>query len=629
MLKSLKLDIITQQIQAFLRLMFHDLRQVRAILRPELRREMSFLRFLMLGVAILETLTIFVITLFGTSISAPQVIKGSSFFRLVFEAFPGFDHWCVDDRNFLFFMSLFMIFFIVIKNISSAACYWKSSSFSEKVSQEIGSEIMRRYLYSPYLWHLSNQSRATFQAMGWRSYLTTMVHSLLNMQSYTITTLFLFLGLMCVAPGLTLIVYLFTGGVGFLTYKLIRLSADRAGNNSATAYARENTAVSNAVQGIREILIYRQQPVFLGAFSDAARSGNNPRAYLNISSTIPSWVMEVCGFLIISATIVMLTHFWHMDMAQITKIVILLMLTSWRALPSLNKVVNLVVVVRGVRPLSLPCLEMVKALRAHNMELPPPPDPDFVFDREIRLENVSFRYPDSKDACLMNISLTIPKGELIGFIGSSGGGKSTMIAILSGLLEPTSGEIKVDGKRLSPGGRAAYCLKVGYVPQNPFFMAGSLAENIAFSEWGKPWDEQRVRSACQRAAIDFINPERGGLEMPLGEKAGNISGGQAQRVAIARALYVNPDIVIFDEATSSLDQANEKIIHETVMSLRKNTTCIIVSHRLTTIEACSHLFWIEQGSIIAEGAPSEILPFYVETMKNKGEPVTDIAQVQS
>ena len=89
------------------------------------------------------------------------------------------------------------------------------------------------------------------------------------------------------------------------------------------------------------------------------------------------------------------------------------------------------------------------------------------------------------------------------------------------------------------------------------------------------------------------------------------------------------DIVIFDEATSSLDQANEKIIHETVMSLRKNTTCIIVSHRLTTIEACSHLFWIEQGSIIAEGAPSEILPFYVETMKNKGEPVTDIAQVQS
>jgi ABC-type multidrug transport system fused ATPase/permease subunit len=423
-------------------------------------------------------------------------------------------------------------------------------------------------------------------------------------------------------------VYLFTGGVGFFTYKFIRLSADSAGNASASAYARENTAVSNAVQGIREILIYQQQPVFLDTVSDAAKSGNNPRAYLNISSTIPSWLMEVCGFIIISAAIAMLTRFWHMDMAQITKIVILLMLTSWRALPSLNKVVNLVVVIRGVRPLSLPCLEMIKTLRANAMELPSPPDPNFSFDRDIRLENVFFRYPVSSSDCLMNISLTIPKGELIGFIGSSGGGKSTMITILSGLLEPTSGVIQIDGKRLSPAGRSAYCLRVGYVPQNPFFMAGSLAENIAFSEWGKPCDEERVRSACKRAAIDFITPERGGLQMPLGDKASNISGGQAQRVAIARALYVNPDIVIFDEATSSLDQANEKIIHETVMSLRKSTTCIIVSHRLTTIEACSYLFWIEQGRIIAEGTPSEILPCYVETMKNKGEPLTDVGLVK-
>jgi ABC-type multidrug transport system fused ATPase/permease subunit len=167
------------------------------------------------------------------------------------------------------------------------------------------------------------------------------------------------------------------------------------------------------------------------------------------------------------------------------------------------------------------------------------------------------------------------------------------------------------------------------VPQNPYLLAGSLAENVAFSEWGKPYDEERVRRACRRAAIDFITPERGGILMPIGDKGVGLSGGQAQRVAIARAFYANPDIIIFDEATSSLDSANERIIHDTVLLLRKSTTSIVVAHRLTTIEVCDYLYWFDGGRVFAEGTPDEILPRYSEAMAKSRGQLVGMEQVQA
>ena len=615
MFKFNKLDIFSQQIQAFMRLMFYDLREICKVLPPGLNHKMFFLRTLMLSVATLEVVTIYVIAFFSASVGAPERVKNSFFIRPIFKVLPDLGLWCSDNRKFLFLMSLLIIFFITIKNILTAISYWKTARYSEDVSREVGAEIMRRFLYSPYRWHLSSHSGTTFQAMGLRSHLTTMITALLNVQSYVITTLFLFIGLTCAAPLLTLCVYLFMGGAGLLTYKLIRKGADHAGISSASALVRESTAVMNALRGIREVLIYRQQSVFLNAVSEAAEDGMKPRAYLAISSTIPSWVLEICGFSIIGFAIAMLISLGHADMTHITTVVVLLMLTAWRALPSLNKVVNLMVVIRGLRPYASLCLEVLKSLRANVMELPPPPDPNFVFIRDIRLESVGFCYPGGASDCLHHITLRIPKGALVGFIGPSGAGKSTITTILSGLLDPTSGSILVDGKRLTPSGHAAYCMRVGFVPQSPYLMAGTVAENVAFSQWGKPFDEYRVRLACQRAAVDFISPERGGILMPLGENGSGLSGGQAQRVAIARALYANPDVVIFDEATSSLDQANERIIQETFLSLRKSVTCIIVAHRLSTVEKCDYLFWLDQGKLFAEGPPGEILPRYSRSME--------------
>nr|WP_300882415.1 ATP-binding cassette domain-containing protein [uncultured Desulfovibrio sp.] len=208
------------------------------------------------------------------------------------------------------------------------------------------------------------------------------------------------------------------------------------------------------------------------------------------------------------------------------------------------------------------------------------------------------------------MTLTVKKGEKVALIGPSGSGKSTLAGILSGLLPPAGGSITVDGIPLTPERAAAFAMRIGYVAQMPFLFAGTLAENVAFSHWGEPWDETAVRAACRQAAIDFVDDRPEGLRQAIGENGSGLSGGQAQRVCIARALYPEPDVIIFDEATSALDQANENAIRHTIEHLSRNVTCILIAHRLSTVEQCDRIIWLEHGRIVMEGPPDTVLSHY-------------------
>ena len=155
--------------------------------------------------------------------------------------------------------------------------------------------------------------------------------------------------------------------------------------------------------------------------------------------------------------------------------------------------------------------------------------------------------------------------------------------------------------------RAGWMHAIGYVPQNPFLLNGSLAENIAFSAWGQDIDRQRVLACCNMAAIDFLDDLEEGIDTIIGERGTRLSGGQLQRVSIARALYNDPQLIIFDEATSALDGATERAIQQTIESLRGKITIVIIAHRLTTVERCDRLYVIDKGTIKYSGETNKIL----------------------
>ena len=160
---------------------------------------------------------------------------------------------------------------------------------------------------------------------------------------------------------------------------------------------------------------------------------------------------------------------------------------------------------------------------------------------------------------------------------------------------------------------------ISYVPQSPYLLDASLAENVGFSRWGEPIDEERVKSACRQAAIDFWDQLPQGLYTELGERGVRLSGGQAQRVAIARALYADPQILIFDEATSSLDSAAESVIQKTIEALHEDITVAIVAHRLSTVEQCDAVYCLEDGIIISEGKPAMVLAAYTKRLEAYAE----------
>ncbi len=211
------------------------------------------------------------------------------------------------------------------------------------------------------------------------------------------------------------------------------------------------------------------------------------------------------------------------------------------------------------------------------------------------------------------------KGSMVGIIGPSGAGKSTLVGILTGLLSPDSGCVSVDDVPLDAVRSAGWSVQIGYVPQTPFLLNASLADNVAFSRWGEAIDRDRVSACCRMAAIDFLDQLPEGLDTLLGERGTRLSGGQLQRVAIARALYSGPACIIFDEATSSLDGAAEAAIQRTINGLRDQMTLIVIAHRLSTVEMCDTVYWLEGGAVVDSGPAEVIVPAYRQALHARCE----------
>lgn len=580
------------------------------MLNRPLRLRSAGIFVLMVVQSLLELAFILMLTHMALALTNGDALRASPLYRAIYYFFPSLQPWTEDARHLLLLAGFVLIAVCAMKNIVNYLTARSIALLGEDISLFIGADIMERFLYRDYAWHLSSESASMFQRMLWRCNLGLMLTHLLTLYACILTLLVLFLSLVGQEPILTTLVVVITGTVGFVLYGGIRRNVDVNALSAASSAQDETRALMCATKGVREVLIYRQQPAFLNALTEAARRGRRPRTFMNIAPTLPTWVLEGTGFVVVVAAIVFLVFIQNANTTRVTAALSLLLLTAWRVLPYCNRVVSLQISIRSLRPMTDAVLELLEGLRNTAEAKPPSPAKDFSFDHEVALHNVCFRYAQAPEDSLENINITLRKGEKVGLIGPSGAGKSTLAGVLSGLLPPTSGHVTVDGCELTPARAAALAMQIGYVPQTPFLFAGTLAENIAFSQWGKPWDEARVREACAQAAIDFVDSHPAGLGQPIGENGVGLSGGQAQRVSIARAMYTRPSLLIFDEATSALDQANEHAIQQTLERLANNVTCVIIAHRLSTVAHCDTLIWLEKGRIVMKGSPRKILDAY-------------------
>lgn len=255
----------------------------------------------------------------------------------------------------------------------------------------------------------------------------------------------------------------------------------------------------------------------------------------------------------------------------------------------------------------LPSYEQVRALRerARACAQPSGGRPCPPLREAITLEHVWFGYP-AHEATLVDVSLRVPRGQVVALVGGSGAGKSTVIDVIMGFNEPDAGRVAIDGVPLGELDIQSYRGRIGYVPQESILFNASIAENLRWANDGAT--DAEIHDACRRAnASEFIERFPAGYETVVGDRGVRLSGGQCQRIALARAILRKPDLLILDEATSSLDSQSERLIQEAVESIAKDTTVVVVTHRLSTIVNADYIYVLDDGRVIEEGTYQSLL----------------------
>jgi ABC-type multidrug transport system fused ATPase/permease subunit len=228
------------------------------------------------------------------------------------------------------------------------------------------------------------------------------------------------------------------------------------------------------------------------------------------------------------------------------------------------------------------------------------------FQHELRVEDVSFRYPGAREDTLISVSLTIAHGCSTALVGGSGAGKTTLLDVILGLHDPLRGRVTVDGRDIA-GSKRGWQKDIAYVPQDVYLLDATLAENIAFDREACEIDPGRLQHAIERAQLEELVMELPlGTKTPIGEKGSRLSGGQRQRVGIARALYLEPELLVLDEATSALDNETEHRINETIRALHGSITVLVVAHRLSTVRHADQVVFMKSGRVQSIGTFDEL-----------------------
>jgi ATP-binding cassette subfamily B protein len=357
--------------------------------------------------------------------------------------------------------------------------------------------------------------------------------------------------------------------------------------------------------GIRDVLLDGTQAAHVAAYRRVDKPLRRATASNAFISASPRLWMETFGAACIAVLAFALTQ-RQTGLAGFLPTLGVLAMGAQRLLPALQQIYVGYAYFTGHKASISDIVELLEQpLPAHALEAPAAP---LDFKEEIRFERVSFRYPGTDAQVLRELNLVIKKGSRVGFVGKTGGGKSTALDLLMGLLEPSEGVIRVDGRPIVGGHGRSWQRTIAHVPQSIFLTDASMAENIAFGVPPSKIDLDRVRHAARVARIaDFIEGQPGGYDAEVGERGVRLSGGQRQRVGIARALYKRASVLVFDEATSALDNTTERELMDALEGLSRDLTILMIAHRLTTVAQCDEIVVLDQGGVLAIGTYAELM----------------------
>jgi ATP-binding cassette subfamily B protein len=391
------------------------------------------------------------------------------------------------------------------------------------------------------------------------------------------------------------------GSITWVSRRRLKLNSQRI--------AYEQTQMIKALQeglgGIRDVLLDGTQPLYCEIYRRADQPLRRALGANTFIVTYPRFAMEALGMVVIAALAYGLSRQVG-GVATALPVLGTLALGAQRLLPALQQSYASWAIVAGSQS------SLATTVKLLDQPIPPellqPVVAPLPLQDAVRFDRVRFRYTKDGPWVLDDLNFTIRKGTRVGFVGTTGSGKSTTLDLLMGLLMPTDGEILVDGNPVVGNRVRAWQRSIAHVPQNIYLADSTVAENIALGIPRESIDLDRVKLAAQHAQIaDFIESRPKGYNAPVGERGVQLSGGQRQRIGIARALYKQASVLIFDEATSALDNATEQSVMDAIERLNRDLTILLIAHRLSTVRRCDIIVELEHGRMVAQGTYEQLL----------------------
>jgi ABC-type bacteriocin/lantibiotic exporter with double-glycine peptidase domain len=490
----------------------------------------------------------------------------------------------------------------ILKNALQVYMVWFQQRFTSNLDIRLGSELFRIYMRRRYADHLLSNSSLMIRNVQAVSLISSgYLVPVMNLISDLTTSVGIFALLLFLEPLGTSVALLFFGATGFLFQKSTKQRIIQWGEDRLRHGTEALKFLQYGFGGMKDVKVLGREDHFKSSYEAEFTQSMRLESKFNTISALPKGFLEVISIVGLSILIVLMI-LSDRPFSEVVPIVGLFAAASFRVVPAVTRIVSNLGILRYSsgsiltfsKDFSVPEDEGINESKCE-------------FNRSIRFQEVQFAYNNSNRRTLTNISFEIHNGESVGFIGESGAGKSTLIDLIIGLLKPTSGEIYLDDVSVNLSCRN-WMDQIGYVPQNIFLTDDTIMNNVAFGINPAMIDRGRVNDVIAFSQLtDFVAALPHGLETIVGERGARISGGERQRIGIARALYRNPKIIVFDEATSSLDNDTELGIVDLIKDIGSRCTVISVAHRFSTLKNCNRIFKIENGSITQEGTFEEII----------------------
>ncbi|MGB3829560.1 MAG: ABC transporter ATP-binding protein [Ornithinimicrobium sp.] len=509
-----------------------------------------------------------------------------------------------DFRNVLIVVGLL----IISKSaLAIALQYWATRRFAV-FEQALGAKLLATTFKAPWTERLQRNStdivRSTDVGVG--ATVAGVLIPFAQLSGEIFTFIAVMVVLLAAQPLLASATLIYFGLLGALLYRWVLQKAVQAGRDNRTYSTQSVRLISEMIHSLKEITLRNKSgevaEVVLGVRIKASRA----RANQSFLGAIPRYVLEagLIGGLGLGASIGYLQDGIPGALAAVA----LFGVAGFRIIPSLTRFQTIMAQTGANLPFAQQVLAEIDRGKAYeeaeriagSTELPD----DAV---SLRLEAVTFSYPDAAVPAVRDVSFELPFGQTLALVGASGSGKSTLVDIVLGLLEPQSGQVLI-GERPLAQGLQGWRRRVGYVPQDVSLFDASVARNVALTWKDDGVDEDRVRQALRRAQLlDVIEARPDGIHGKVGERGLNLSGGQRQRLGVARALYTDPLVLVMDEATSALDTSTEAAVTAAIRELRGQVSVIVVAHRLATIRHSEQVCFMREGQLIASGTFDEVV----------------------